>query len=91
MESNAVWWNDYSESLANHPGLYYNYCISVFAFFPFAVIFVTFLIMLCLRKIDDYYLRRTIFTFIVALTMRTLMSVVMYLVFADTVDNNESF
>ena len=53
--------------------------VATFAFFPFSAILVAFCVLLCFRKIEDYYLKKTIWFLFLALTLRTATySIIVY-------------
>ena len=63
-----------------------NYIIAIIGTLPFAILLLSFLIVLCRRKIEDYYLRWSIITFIVAMALRVGMSFIVIAIYAS--DNN---
>ena len=60
-----------------NPDLVRNYMIGAYAFVPFSIVFIVFLIVLCLRKIKDYYLKHSIVFYIIAMGMRVLLCVML--------------
>ena len=60
MESSDPTETDYSQPNdalePDYGHLLINYWTQVFAFIPFCMVFLTFLIILCMRKLNDYYL-----------------------------------
>ena len=63
----------------------------MYAFFPFVAIFIAFLIVLCFRRVEDYFLKRTIGLFIIAILLRVVMCIIMFAIFVDVVEKKSSF
>ena len=65
-----------------------NYIIAMIGTLPFAILLFSFLIVLCRRKIEDYYLRWSIITFIVAMALRVGMSFIVIAIYASDNDKD---
>ena len=91
LEDKDVWWLDYSSRLRENPELLENYMIQIVAFLPFTVILVAFLVLFCLRKVEDYFLVRSLWFFIGAIGLRIGMCFMMWILFRNTVKEGASF
>ena len=67
-----------------------NYWTQVIAFIPFCMVFLTFLIILCIRKLNDYYLQRTLIFVFFAMFIRIVQILIFYVLWDDKNDNSDS-
>ena len=69
-------------SASNEDGEQEHFYISLFGAIPFAILLFAFIILLFRRKIEDYYLKWTMLIFIVATSLRILMSTILAAIYA---------
>ena len=55
---------------SDYMSLFHNHVLQIVAFFPFCVVFVAFLVILCLRKLNDFYLKSSIGLICIAMLLR---------------------
>ena len=62
---------------ADQPGMIVNFRIQSAAFFPFCGLLIAFIFVFCTRKIEDYFLRISIFFLVTSMTLRICMCLVL--------------
>ena len=67
-----------------------NYYISVCAIPPYFLLLVTYIIILCRRKISDYFLRLCAWLLMAAINLRISMSTITSLVYYLTIETDSS-
>ena len=68
-----------------------NYWTQVIAFIPFCIVFLTFLIILCIRKLNDYYLQKSLIFIFLAMFIRIAQILIFYVLWDDKNDNSDSW
>ena len=61
----------------DQPDMIVNFRIQSAAFFPFCGLLIAFIIVFCTRKIEDYFLRISIFFLVASMTLRIFMCLVL--------------
>ena len=67
-----------------------NYLLQLMAFIPFCAVFVTFVVILFMRKLNDFYLQSSLGFICVAMLTRIVQIIIFYLLWDDYNDNKDS-
>ena len=68
-----------------------NFWIETVAFVPFSILLIAFCILLCFRRIEDYYLRRSLGFLIASMSLRVAMFVIILMVLVIGEEKQQNF
>ena len=78
------------QNFEDNPIIITNFRIASIAFLPFCCLEVAFLVVVCRRKIEDYYLRYSIIFLVASMALRTLMCMVIVITVIVADENEDS-
>ena len=81
----------FMEEFADDPAILSNFRIQATTFLPFCCLILSFLVVLCRRKIEDFYLRQSMLFLVASMALRTLMCMVIIIAVIAADENDVSF
>ena len=75
------------ENFSENPEVIANFRIQSAAFLPFCCLEFAFLIVVCRRKIEDYYLRSSIIFLVASMALRTIMCLIIIIAVIEAGEN----
>ena len=82
---------EFDDELDHNPDQLFNFMIVACGMLPYLILLVSFLIVLCARKIEDFYLRRSIGFMIAAMALRICMCLIVVIIFVQADDEGTSW